>query len=632
MLTLLRGLLRSKLGFIVFGLVILAMAGWGVTDVFGGGLGDRLVSAGQRSITDQQFDSVVERQLRNATDDRGRAISKEQALEEGLIDQIFSRQQFDVLLRAYADKVGATASEDQIKETITSIPAFRDTTDVFDPALLQAYLRQEGFSQKTFEDQLESDLTISRLQQLPRAGLQAPKVLARGEAAFNGELRAASWFILPKSALPELDPPTDDDLQTLYTERQASLRIPERRKVSLIQLSVDDFLSRAVVAEEDIVAFYEAYQRERYTGPDTRTFKQFRFTDEAAARASLGLIAGGAAAEVIDALDSSNVVTGKADSITNQRLSQQVFAASSQPGSLHGPVEVDGLWTVIRLEEIEPGDVTPFEIVREEIENELARDQAIGFFYEALPQFDDLIGTGANLEEIAEDLGTPLMSFAAIDQRGVSETGAFYRPILEAEGLLADLFNRPEGATTQRVGTDEVTYIARVDEIVPERMPPIEEVKDRLGAAWTQQKDFEQLQTVAGEVEARINSGDTTLTEEAARFDAIVQALPRPVTRTAQRADIPPQLLTGIFNARAEGDVITIPSQADMILVLQVTQIDRPGPEAIEFLAESNVSVLQQQLNEDLFQAFFTDIQEDIEVKINSSGYAAYKARITPVQ
>lgn len=633
MLTMMRNMLRSPAAGGLFLLLIVAMAAWGVTDIFGGGAGNNLVAAGNRTLSDQQFDNVVERQLRNATDDRGRAISKEQALERGDIDAVFQRQQFDLLLRAYADRLGMTASQNLIRETITDVPAFRDTTDVFDPALLRSYLRQEGFSQKSFEDQLEADLTIARLQRLPVAGLKAPKSLGWVEAAYEAELRSASWFILPKSALPEIDPATDADLQTLYEQRRDALRVPERRDVSVIRLSPDDYMIRAIVEESDLEAFYEAYKPDRYTGPGTRGYTEFLFPDEDTARSALGRIAGGAEATELETLISASAKSGGPESIENTRLSQQVFSAASIPGSLHGPVEAGTNWMVIRLESITPGEVTPFEDVRRDIYDELAREQAIGFYYQALPRFDDLIGTGASLEEIATELGAFVETIEDVDRRGLTADGQIAETLIEAEGMLISLFDRTEGETTERLGTDEVTYLARVDTIKPERLPPLEEVKDQLAEAWIAQQEFDQLQTAASEVEARLVSNDSTLTDEAARFGAVVQSLPRPIPRTTPPSlETPPAIIASLFDARQEGEIMLAPSSPEAILVLRVDTIDRPAPETLALLADSTTARLQQQLNEDLFQAFFIDIQSEIELTVNQSAFAAYKRQIAPQQ
>lgn len=632
MLTLMRSMLRSKLGLLVFGLVIIAMAGWGVTDVFSGGLGNNLAGAGQRTLSDTQFDRIVERELRNAEDDRGRAISKEQALERGLIDQIYNREQFNLALRAYGDKLGITATQDVIQKTITQDPAFRDTTGVFDPNQYRQLIDFNGFTPRTFEDTIERDLTINRLRMLPASGLSVPNALARIEASFTGELRSASWFALREDALPEIGEPTEEDLRTLYDSRTDALREPERRQITLLRVSVDDFTGQAEFSEDDLIGFYEAYKPERYTGPDSRTITEFQFQTEAEARDALGRIAGGATASDLTNLLSSNTRTTRQEGIANERFAQQVFSPVSAPNSLHGPVQIGSAWTVIRLESITPGEATPFELVRDEIATELAREQAINLFYDALPRFDDLIGTGASLEEIALGLGAPVLTFAPVDRRGVSVSGAFYSPLAEYPQLLQQAFDRQEGRTTERFGEDEVTWLARVDQIIPERMPEFEEVEDRLAVAWRLQQQSDQLQAVAGEIESRMASGESTLAEEAARYDAVLESNPRPLSRANPQANLPPQLINGLFEIDAEGDVISGPGLPGQMIILQATVIDRPAPETLDILAESASVGMQEQLSGDLFEAFFLEIQSEMELETNPAALDAYKRRIAPVQ
>lgn len=632
MLTLMRGLLRSKLGVGVFLLVIVAMAGWGITDVFGGGLGNNLAGAGQRTLSDTEFDGMVERNLRNATDSQGRSLTKEQALEQGIIDQIFQREQFDLSLRAYADTVGVGASKQKIQSEIANDEIFQDTTGVFDPQRYAALLRDNGFNSAMYEADVESILTIERLQGVPSAGLRVPTVLARLQAAYSGEMRNASWFAIPSSNLPEIGEPTEEDLQTLYEEVKERLREPERRAVSLIKLSVDDFTSRAEIEEEDVTAFYQAYRPERYTGPDSRVFTDFQFSDEATARDALGRIAGGARAEEITGLLSSTERSGKKEVLTNERLADQVFSPNALPGGIYGPQQTGETWSVVRLEDILEGDITPFETVRDDIRDELARDQAIDVFYDALPRFDDLIGTGATLENIAQDLGTPLLSFQGVDRRGLSPVGARYLPLLETPELLEQVFSRAEGRNTDRLGDQEITYLARVDAIIEERMPDLDEVRDRLVFTWQQRQQSEALELASAEAQARIRSGESTLEQEAEKFGAELVSLERPLTRSNFQANLPPALINGLFEARNEGDLLTAPGLPGEIIVMQVTLIDRPEQETLDVLAGATAAGLQAELERDLSTAFSMAIQAETELKINMSAYEAYKRSVTPNQ
>lgn len=608
------------------------MAAWGVTDVFAGGSGANLVRAGDRGVSDRAFDQTLERILRTQTDDRGRSLTKEEAMERGLLDQVFQELSRETLLTAYADTQGISATTDAIVDAIRTDPIFQDTTGLFDPLRYSNLLNANGFREADYEADLESQMTIGRLQRVPLEGLRVPGALARLQAAYAGELRAASWFVLQQSELPDISAPTEEELRDLYATRTESLREPERRGVSLLRLSPDDFIAQAEVTEVDIEGFYEAYKEERYTGPDSRTFTEFTFADEAIARAALGRIAGGAAPEAIDTALSTEVRTGRREIITNDRLADQVFSPGAQTGSIHGPQPVGSAYIVIRLEEIIPGVATSLAEVRDAIEEELARDIAAGLFYDSLPRFDDLLGTGAGLEDIALGLGAPVLSFAPVDTNGVSQAGQRYLPLVTAPGLLQMIFAQSEGRNTERFGEDEVTWIARVDSIVPERLPEFEEVRDRLESVWTQQRQSEQLQAVAADIEAAIAEGSTTLEAEAEKYNATIESLPGPVTRQNTDLQLPRPMMTGLFSANVEGDTFSIPGISDQIIILQVTSIDRPADETLDLLAQSTAIDIETNIADDLFIAYLISIADTVELTTNANALDAYKRSLVTEQ
>ena len=632
MLTPLRNMLRSPAAGGIFVLVIIAMAAWGVTDIFAGGSGSNLISAGDRGVSDRTLDSTLERILRNRTDDRGRALTKEEAMEQGILDQVFADLSRQTLLTSYADTQGISATTGSIVESIRTDPVFQDTTGVFDASRYAQLLDVNGFREADYESNIEADLTIDRLQRVPLQGLRVPNALARLQAAYAGELRSASWFVLQQTELPEVQQPTEEDLQELYETRKELLREPERRGVSLIRLSPDDFIAQSDVTEEDISAYYEAYKGDRYTGPDSRSFTEFTFADEATARAALGRIAGGAAATAIETALATELKNGRRDAIANDRLADQVFARGALVGSIHGPQPVDGQFVVIRLEAITPGAATPLENVREEIRDELARELAVGLFYDALPQFDDLLGTGADLESIAEGLGAPVLSFAPVDTNGFTKDGRRYLPLVTAPGLLQMVYAQSEGRNTERFGDDEVTWIARVDSIVPERLPEFEEVRDDLTEAWTMQRQSEQLQTIAAEIEGAIADGSSSLEAEAAKYNAEVTALPRPIGRTSTETQLPRQIIDGIFGVNDEGDTFSLQAGSSQTFILQVTEIDRANDETLDILAQSSALEIQTGISEDLLRAYFMSIADDIELNTNASGYEAYKRSLVTQQ
>jgi len=626
MLTMMRNMLRSKAAGGLFVLLIIAMAAWGVTDIFAGGSGSGLVSAGDRVVTDRRFDAAVERVLINAEDDQGRSLTKEQALDQGIIDQVFNRQRTEVMLTAYADQLGIAATSQAIDDEIRNTQVFQDDTGLYDSNLYRRVLDSNNIRPDDYRVTVESELTINRLRELPLAGLKAPRLLARFQAAYEGERRRVSYFTLDQNTLPAIEPPTQDELLAIYEDQKSDFVQAERRAISLIRMSPDDFTAVAEVSESDIQATYEAYRQSRYTGPDTRRYTSFRFPDEDTARAALARIAGGAEASQIESAIETSEQTGQKQSLKQPRLSEQVFSPSAQIRSIHGPQNDNGTYLVIRLEEIMPGASMPLALVREEIAEELARAQATNMFYEMLPQFDDLLGTGADLEGIAEALGVPLLSFMPVDASGRSVSGEVYKPLSESAELLSSAFQKSVGQQTERLVDGEVAWLARIDRIVPEETLDYDSVQSELTEIWTAQKQAGQLQVTAREIEQALADGTTSLSAQAAAFNSQVEDFPAALTRKqAAEANIPFQLIETLFNIKSVGDVFTAAGRPGQIFIMQVTEIEAASDATLDQLTDTSLLQLEENLADDLFSAYFAALQQETDVDVNAAALAAYK-------
>ncbi|MEQ9314997.1 MAG: peptidyl-prolyl cis-trans isomerase, partial [Henriciella sp.] len=591
-----------------------------------------MAAAGNTKLTEAQLDQEIERELRTATDDRGRAISKAQAIERGIVDQIYQRELFRTALMAYADQLGAVATDDAVLDVIRSDTSFQGDTGKFDPVRFQQLLQSNGFSVPMFENYLKRDMTIARLTGATQTGLQAPLAISSLQAAFNGELRSIEWFVLPRSALPPVDEITDEELEEFYTQQKQNLTQPQRRKISLIELTLDDFLSQADLSEDDLRAYYEAVKDRQFAGPDTRTWTEFVFSSEDVARQALGRIAGGADPSTIAGIANSAQRTGQRTDMSSADLAERVFGPAAQPGGIYGPIRTGSFYTIARLESVQPGDVEPFEAVRDEIVNELSREQAVGLYYDSLTRLDNLIGTGANLEEIASEMGTPVLSFEAVDRTGVTHLGLAPSVLRSDPDILTRAFDLTAGGKTARFGQDEVAYILRVDQIKEAYTPELDEIRDDLRTVMLAQRESEALTTAAQDLKLELEAGDKTLEQAAAEFGASVVSPEAGFTRqTTNSPAVPRQFIAGAFSVRDEGGVYIAPTQnRDEVAIVQLKSIDRASEAELRALAPISQQQIQAQLASDLLDAFAAEIQRSVELKVNSDAYTSYKSRVSP--
>ena len=95
MLALMKRLTQTILGKFIAMIIIAGMAFWGVDQVFNqvrNGLGSDLLAAGRSSVTVDAFDRRIEVMLRNVNQQSDDPITKEQAIERGMVDQVFQLQ------------------------------------------------------------------------------------------------------------------------------------------------------------------------------------------------------------------------------------------------------------------------------------------------------------------------------------------------------------------------------------------------------------------------------------------------------------------------------------------------------------------------------------------------------------
>lgn len=632
MLTLIRNMLRTKLAGLLFVLLIVAMGAWGVTDVFSGGLGGNLAAAGDVKLTDAALDQQVERELRTATDDRGRSLSKAQAVESGLVDQVYQRELFRTALIAYANDLGAGVTDQAVLDIIRTDESFQTDTGSFDPARYRQLLDANGFTTAMFENFIKRDLTISRLTETSQAALQPPPSLSSLQAAYAGELRRAAWFTLSRSSLPDAEPVTDEDIAAFYDEQKQALTNPPRRAVSLIHLTVDDFLNQSEFSAEELRNYYDSVKQQQFAGPDTRTWTEFVFESEADARSALGRIAGGADPSSLTGLANSAQRSGQKASMSNSDLADRVFGQTAQPGGIFGPVQTRDFYTVIRLESIQPGEVEPFETVRDQIVEDLSREQAIGLYYDSLTRLDNLIGTGADLEDIGTEMGTPVLSFAPVDRSGITERGLAPSVLRQNPEILTRAFDMTEGGKTARFGSDESAYVLRVDRVVEAFTPPLENLQADLRTVLERQRQGEALSSAAQAIKARIESGSVTLAQAAEEYGSSVEAPDTAFTRRpSESTAVPQSFVSGVFSLRNEGDIFVAPTQRqDEVAIVQLVSIDRPSAAELRALAPVSEPQVRQQLASDLLEAFASDIQSAVDLKVNGAALESYKARVNP--
>ncbi|MEZ6011005.1 MAG: SurA N-terminal domain-containing protein [Hyphomonas sp.] len=631
-------LTQSFVGKLIAMILVVGMAAWGVENIFNqvrNGLGSDLMAAGNASVGVDAFDRRIEMLLRNVNQQSETPISKEDAVQRGMVDQVFALDQSQTRNLGYAGKIGVKPSTDAVIAQLKKVDAFKNPlTGELDLATYQRVLAQNGFSQTEYENQVKSDLTLAALQNGATAGMVAPGVLKSIQSRYLAESRDVAWFVLDAASVPKPAAPTEEEVLAFYNENLDALKQPERRAIDMLRISADDFVSKVEVSEQEIATIYEAGKSERFSEPEQRTYVELMFDTRDAARSAFGALAGGADPSTLQGVVSRESKTVMKDNVPDLLLRDAMFGPGKQSGALFGPKDMeDGRWLVARLVSVQPGAVYPFETVSEQIRNDLARERATQLLYETLDQLDRSVNAGYDLNQISSEIGVPVISFEAVDKNGYTKDGLPMIGLIEAKDAFNQAFEMSVNDTSSQFTSEDATYVTATRKIVPPSTPDFDEVKDDVRAALVMRNEGEAAQKLVNDIKERIESGASTLDAEAKTAKSAIEAPPGPVTRmNAEESGLPNTAIGGIFAGKA-GEVFTYPNRTgDKYMIVQLKAINDPSSDDMAMADMSAFSALNSSLNSDLQAALEAEVGNAIKLKVNNAAFNAYKASISTDQ
>jgi len=558
MLNAFRARKSNVLVWILMGLLIVGLAGFGIGA--GGGLTSSDVArvAGQ-PVTADAYARALDQELRAISARIGRGLSMSEARQIGLDRLVLARLVDDATLDAEAGRLGLSSGDAVVREELQAVPAFRGPDGGFDRAAYAAALSRLGMSPAEFEAQIRRDVTRGLLTTGVQRGATLPDTAALTVLDFLGEQRAFDWIRLG-----------EDQLEAPVPEPERYTR-PETRQVSYASITPEALAADIEIPEDELRAAYEA-RGDRFTAPERRIVDRIGFgsADEAAAaraRLDAGETGFDALAQErgLTPADTDQGTVAAAD--LSEAAREAVFGAA-EPGIV-GPVETPLGPSLYRINAILDASTTPFEEAREELARERALEVAERRILEEIAPIEDLIASGATIEEIASEtlLEPGTIALNADTTGGLADDPGFRELAAQAEvGIETDLGEFEDGGI----------FTLRVDAVEEPQLIPLDEIRDEVAADWRADRIADRLGERAADLATELEGG-ATLGGIAERLGvALKQA--GPMTRGEVVPGAPPRLVADVFKAGPDATV-TVRDGAGVILA-HLTAIAPFDPDA----------------------------------------------------
>ncbi len=620
MLDSLRSASRSWISKLLLGVLVLSFGVWGIADVFRGGMtGNAALTAGGSEVSATDYRFAYEQQVMRLSQQFRQRLTREQAKSIGVENQVLAQLAAGVVLDEGARNMQLGLSKDGIARLTAEDPAFQDASGNFNRAQFDAVLRQSGIRA---QDYLENRAKVARRQQMVEAatdGIKMPDAMLKALALYQGESRSVDYITIPVEKSDAIPAPSDDALKAYFDAHKDEYKAPEYRKVTYVKLEPADIADPAAVTQEEINEYYEK-NKARYGTIEQRTIEQISFADEAAANAAQEKIAAGTSfldigKEQGKTEDDLKLGTFEKSAIPDQTIADAAFALAENGVS---PVVKGGFGPVIlRVTKIDPAHVKPLSEVEAEIRTTLANNIAASSISGIHDSYEQQRSDGASMADVAKGLSLKTVTIDAVDTEGNDPSG---KPVELPNGqaLLAAAFQAEQGFDNDALTMGNVGYLwYQIDGVTPARDRTLDEVKDKVVAAWKGEEAVKRLNQRLEDLKKRLDGGAT--------LDAIASELglekqtKRGVTRSTNDADIGSAAAAQIFRGPNGFTGTAAAPSDDAQILFKVTEVTEPASAGPDTISEQQRNYLSTALSDDVLEQMVGELQKQYPVKINQT-------------
>lgn len=607
---------RSIGVYILLGLLLVGLAGFGGTTLTG--TTNRIGTVGSRDITAQEFYNRLRSQIDGFSRQIGVPISFAQAQAMGLDQMVLASLVQERALDTEMDRLGLSAGDARVRDTILSFPEFQSLTGEFDRERYRQALQAQGLNEGQFEDGIRVTIARQLLEAAVRSAASEPAAYGEVIAAWRGETRDITWAALGPEALATPVPePTDEELRAHYDANPAAYTLPERREITYAWLTPAMIMDQVVIDDADVQALYDS-RIDEFVSDERRLVERLVYPDTAAAEAAkVRIDAGAADFETLVAergLDLADTDMGDVARGQLGAAADAVFAA--EVGDVVGPVQTTLGPALFRVNAVLAAQETTLDEVAEDLRGELALQRAQRLIQEQSEDFVDLLAGGATVAELAETTDMELGEITWSDgmTEGIAAYDAFRSAAAAArEGDFPELREFDDGGV----------FVLELDGIVPPELQPFDEVRDRVAADRAAAATAEALRAEAERIAALVREGG---------FAQEGLALAPTAAPALRRSDFlegtPPGFVERVF-AMEPGDVAVVPSEAGAIIVaLDAVHAADPADPAVAAEMEQIGREAAQGIDADLFAAFATAIQLGTPVTLDQAAITALYSQI----
>ncbi len=630
MISLFRNFFQSKIGLPIFiGFLVIVALAFAASDLSGsatfGGLGgdDKVATIGNESLSSNEMTGAMNNAL-----DRARQQNPTITMPQ-LVAQNGIETELELLIDRYAigqfaSKYGLRAGDNLVNSEILKIQAFRNLTGEFDQEIYQQALRNQGITDAILRKDIGDGLLAQQLLRPALAAPQMPEAAARQYAALVLERRQGQIGLIPSLEFAPEGDPTEEQLNTYYSENQSDYILPERRTLRYAVFGAQSITDDFTPTDAQIAERFER-DADVYGASEQREIVSFVVPTEAAANALIERIRSGVSLEAAAQEAGFQVsVGGLRDQATlanstSEELAELVFAA--EEGDVIDTAQATLGWYVARVDDVQRNPARSLGEVRGDIAQQLQDEARAAALAELSSEIEEKVSTGTSLSDVATEFGLEINVAADLTADGTDADPALQRVVSTAFQMEE---NEPQLA---EVVPGAQFMVFDVDDITVSAAPPIDEVREEVTLRWRLAEGSTEAQAAANRILEAVRGG-ASLTEAMRAEDSALTEIENVNLRRAQlfsaQNRVPPPLVLMFSMAQGSTKVLEDANSIGWYVINLETIETDPIEDNLELVAQTQTQLapaLASEYNAQLARA----IRDEIGVERNEDAIEAVR-------
>ncbi|MDI1292172.1 MAG: SurA N-terminal domain-containing protein [Methylobacter sp.] len=544
MLTKIREKAQGAFAWGILIVICVPFALWGIQNYVDTGEEAPVASVGDKDFFQRDVNKAYEQYSQNF---QGMAFD-EQTLKAQALEKLIK----DEVLLQHVHAKGLVTTDDTARDFIQSLPYFQ-VDGKFDDKRYKTMLSLQKISSGEFVNRIKNALIMEQFQRSIIDSSFATKYDVESFFKIQNQQRDVDYITV--AVQKSTEQPSEQDIAAYYQQHQDLYQTPEQVSVEYIELALEDIAKTIAVTDDKLKAYYEE-QKDQYTTAERRKISHILFAindkvDEKTAldkalKAQEELATkdfAAVAAEFSD--DKLSAKTGGDLGLFNVGVMEKSFedaASALKLGEVSKPVKSAFGYHLIKVTELMPGEIKPFDAVKNEVTKAFQKAQAETAFYESAETLTEMSYENPdNLKTVADALGITIQKSALFTKdkgEGIAADEKIRRASFTEEVLQGN------NSTPIELGTDRLVVL-RLSEHKTAAVRELKDVNPDIVAVLLADKAKLQAVETARQIKARLQAGESIQTV------AAENKLPvKTVTGlTRSKDDVPLPLSEAIFKA-----------------------------------------------------------------------------------